>query len=126
MANEYPGVFDDWGMGDYRARSSLHAWMQLKVRFFVCLLFAHALAGCGGGGNGQSTFPAPTPTAQSAPVPPPMVTPESGDAWQGRYVGTVTIGDVRYFGDAILTADGLIRLYVGGPGGNDGTIQMTV
>jgi hypothetical protein len=48
------------------------------------------------------------------------------DAWQGRYVGTVTIGAVNYFGDALLTADGLIRLYVGGRGGDDGTIQEAI
>jgi hypothetical protein len=55
-----------------------------------------------------------------------MVTPESGDAWQGRYVGTVTIGDVQYFGDAMLTADGLIRLYVGGPYDADGVMPQIV
>jgi hypothetical protein len=60
-------------------------------------------------------------------VPPPenaALPPESGDSWQGRYVGTVTIGGVQYFGDALLTADALIRLYVGGPGGNDGLLQL--
>jgi hypothetical protein len=81
-----------------------------------------ALTACGGGSNDQSPAPTPPPTAQSTPVPPRMVPPESGDAWQGRYVGTVTIGDVQYFGDAMLTADGLIRLYVGGPYDNDGLI----
>jgi hypothetical protein len=54
-----------------------------------------------------------------------MPTPESGDAWQGRYVGTVTIGDVQYFGDAMLTADGIIRLYVGGPYNDDGVLPLT-
>ena len=82
-------------------------------------VLVQALVGCGGGGNGQGA-PAVTNVAV------PAVPSESGDAWQGRYVGTVTIGDVNYYGDALLTADGLIRLYVGGPGGNDGTIQETV
>jgi hypothetical protein len=85
-----------------------------------------ALTACNGGSNDQSAAPVPPPTAQSAPVPPPLVTPESGDAWQGRYVGTVTIGDVQYFGDAMLTADGLIRLYVGGPYDDGGELQQTV
>jgi hypothetical protein len=85
-----------------------------------------ALTACGGGSNDQGGVPGPPPTAQSAPAPPPMVTPESGDAWQERYVGTVTIGDVQYFGDAMLTADGLIRLYVGGPSDNDGAMPPTV
>jgi hypothetical protein len=80
-----------------------------------------ALSACGGGSNDQSSVSLPPSTAQSAPVPPP----ESGDAWQGRYVGTVTIGDVQYFGDAMLTADGLIRLYVGGPYNDDGVLPLT-
>lgn len=85
-----------------------------------------ALTACGGGSNDQSPAPASPPAAQSAPVQPPIATKESGDAWQGRYVGTVTIGDVQYFGDAILTADGLIRLYVGGPYYDDGVLPLTV
>jgi hypothetical protein len=85
-----------------------------------------ALTACGGGSNDQSPAPAPPPAGQSAPVQPPIATKESGDAWQGRYVGTVTIGDVQYFADAMLTADGLIRLYVGGPSDNDGAIPSTV
>jgi hypothetical protein len=85
-----------------------------------------ALTACGGGSNGQGAQPVPPPTAQSPPVPPPVVTLESGDAWQERYIGTVTIGDVQYFGDAVLTADGLIRLYVGGPSDDDGAMPPTV
>jgi len=81
-----------------------------------------ALSACGGGSNDQSSVPVPPSTAQSGPVPPP----ESGDVWQGRYVGTVTIGDVQYFGDAMLTADGLIRLYVSGPYNDDGVLPLTV
>jgi hypothetical protein len=80
-----------------------------------------ALSACGGGSNDQSSVSLPPSTAQSAPMP----TPESGDAWQGRYVGTVTIGDVQYFGDAMLTADGIIRLYVGGPYNDDGVLPLT-
>ena len=56
----------------------------------------------------------------------PAVRSATGDAWQGRYVGTVTIGDVQYFGDAILTADGLIRLYVGGPYDDSGVLPQIV
>ena len=41
----------------------------------------------------------------------------------GAIVGTVTIGDTDYFGDALLTEDGAIRLYVGGPGTSSGAIQ---
>ena len=85
-----------------------------------------ALTACGGGSNDQSPAPASPPAAQSAPVQPPIATKESGDAWQGRYVGTVTIGDVQYFADAMLTADGLIRLYVGGPYDAIGSMPVTV
>jgi hypothetical protein len=82
-------------------------------------MLIQALAACGGGSNGQG---APNVTYVAAPTR----LSESGDAWQGRYVGTVTIGKVSYFGDALLTADGLIRLYLGGPAGNDGTMQEAV
>ena len=70
------------------------------------------LAGCGGGNTTQGATPAST--TPPAPASPLLVPPESGDAWQERYVGTVTIGGVAYFADAMLTADGLIRLYLGG------------
>ncbi len=68
----------------------------------------------------------------SAPAPPSGVTKESGDAWLGQYVGSVTIAGVQYFADAMLTADGLIRLYVAGPidadygGANAGNMPGTV
>jgi hypothetical protein len=87
----------------------------------VGLPLIQALAGCGGGGGGdQGAMPVTYTTA------PPSVLAESGDAWQGRYVGPVTIGGVQYFADALLTADGLIRLYVGGPYDDDGILQQTV
>jgi hypothetical protein len=84
-------------------------------------LFLITLTACGGGGNGQSAMAVSPP-----PVQPPAQTPESGVAWQGRYVGSVTIGDVQYFGDAMLTADGLIRLYVGAHYDNDGAVPEAV
>lgn len=93
------------------------------IVFALGFIFAHALVACGGGGNGQSAATVTPPTAQTPPVPPPVVTPESGDARQGRYVGTVTIGGVDYYGDALITADGLIRLYIGGPYASDGVVQ---
>jgi hypothetical protein len=87
----------------------------------VGFLFIHALSGCGGG-NGQGAMAV---TYQAVPAV-PAAPSESGDAWQGRYVGWVTIGDVQYFGDALLTADGLIRMYVGGPGADNQFIQQTI
>jgi hypothetical protein len=44
----------------------------------------------------------------------------------GRYVGTVTIDGVDYFGDALLTEDGALRLYVGDqPYSRSGALQTT-
>jgi len=80
------------------------------------------LAGCGGGSSGGSRGEGAVSSPTRSGAPPAV----SGDAWQGRYVGTVTIGGVQYFGDALLTADGAIRLYVGGPYADDGTLQMSV
>jgi hypothetical protein len=97
-------------------RAALNDAPRLVFHFTFSGLLLIALTACGGGSNGQS----------AVPTPPPMVTPESGDAWQERYVGTVKIGGVQYFGDAMLTADGLIRLYVGGPYADDGLMPQTV
>ena len=43
--------------------------------------------------------------------------------WSGHYVGSVTIAGVAYFGDAVVTRDGAIRLYVGGPSDGSGVPQ---
>jgi hypothetical protein len=43
----------------------------------------------------------------------------------GRYVGTVTIGGVDYFGDALLTSDGDLRLYIGGPYDDGGQLELS-
>jgi hypothetical protein len=44
--------------------------------------------------------------------------------WSGHYVGSVTIAGVAYFGDAVVTQDGAIRLYVGGPYDDNGALQI--
>jgi hypothetical protein len=95
----------------------------LLISLPLCACGGLLLAGCGGGSD-QSAVPAST--TPSAPAPPPVVAAESGDAWLGHYVGSVTIAGVSYFADAMLTADGLIRLYLGGPYANDGAIPQTV
>ncbi len=87
---------------------------QLTFPGILLISLSLSLCACGGGGgSGQSAVPAST--TMSAPAPPSGVTKESGDAWLGHYVGSVTIAGVQYFADAMLTADGLIRLYVAGP-----------
>jgi len=88
---------------------------------FLALPFVAALVGCGGNGDGQIAESLPSATAPSATGP-----SISGDARQGRYVGTVTIDGVDYYGDALITADGLVRLYIGGPYVSDGTVQSSI
>jgi hypothetical protein len=86
-------------------------------RALVGFLFACALAGCSGSGSGASPAPLSSgslPTSASLP---------SASAWGGHFIGTVKIGDVEYYGDAVITGDGAIRLYVGGPYASDGTVQ---
>lgn len=44
----------------------------------------------------------------------------------GRYVGTVTVGGQQLFGDALITVDGAVRLYLGGgPYSSTGALQLT-
>jgi hypothetical protein len=43
----------------------------------------------------------------------------------GRYIGSVTIGDQQLFGDALITVDGEVRLYVGGPDSGSGALQAS-
>lgn len=95
---------------------------RLRARQLIVqlgLFCVYTLSGCGdNGGTPSGEFPAQSvpPTAMSAPA----------DARQGRYVGTVTIGGVDYYGDALITADGFVRMYVGGAYVSDGTIQQSI
>ena len=121
MAHDCSGILHVWRVGVCRARGFLPAWRQPNVRFLLGLLFAQALTGCGGG---SSTAP---PSAGSSGAQSSMgsLPPQPEQAWQGRFVGSVTIGNVDYYGDALLTGDGAVRLYVGGPYASDGTLQLT-
>jgi hypothetical protein len=47
----------------------------------------------------------------------------SAQRLDGRYIGTVTIGDQQLFGDALITVDGAVRLYVGGSYIDSGVLQ---
>jgi hypothetical protein len=49
----------------------------------------------------------------------------SAQGLDGRYIGTVTIDDQQLFGDVLITVDGAVRLYVGGPYDNGGELQLT-
>jgi len=85
------------------------------VHFVLGLLVTQALVACSGDGVTK---------VSSGPLPPytPLVTIPDG---HGRFMGTVTIAGVSYFGDALLTADGEFRLYVGDPAvGGGGALQF--
>jgi hypothetical protein len=94
--------------------------MRLMMRCLVGLLCAQALAGCGGGGTSTPPAANVVPTTNSVP---PIA--RAAEPWQGHFIGTVKMGAGRYYGDAILTVDGAVRLYVGGPYASDGTVQKT-
>jgi len=77
------------------------------------------LSGCGSGGGS-------TPGSSGVdPPPPPPDIPPGVSVSDGRYVGTVTIDDVDYFGDAIFAANGETHIYIGGPYDDGGNIQLT-
>jgi hypothetical protein len=78
------------------------------------LIVLIGITGCGGGGDAAPTEPAPS----GNPGPPGAGKPGS----DGRYVGIVTIDDLAYFADAMVTIDGEVRLYVGGPGSDNGAM----
>jgi len=91
------------------------------------LIFALILAGllhaCGDGGSGQSagatnssTVGATTSSAGGTPV--------STQVQTGHFVGDVGIAGTTYFGDAVVTQDGAIRLYVGGAYDEIGGLQL--
>jgi hypothetical protein len=83
----------------------------------LTLLLVGLLCACGGdGGSGQSSV---AMTGDS--TAPPVAT----QAWTGHYVGAIQIADVTYFGDAVFTQDGEVRLYVGGAYDNGGELQLT-
>ena len=94
------------------------------MSFLPGLLLAQVLAGCGGGSSDAS--PVPQATGSSLPpVPPPPVPPPPAKLSHGRFVGTVKIAGQDYYGDALLTIDGAVRLYVGGPYASNGALQQT-
>jgi hypothetical protein len=73
---------------------------------------------CGIEGSGRATMLGCVPSADVQP-------PSSGPLWQGRFIGTVTISGAQYYGDALFTTDGAVRLYVGGPYDPTGVLQTS-
>ena len=93
------------------------------ARFAFLGLLLAGLGACGGSGSGASAV-APSAGSSTTPASLPS-TPTSAPGWGGHFIGAVTIGGVDYYGDALLTSDGTIRLYVGGPYADDGTVQQS-
>jgi len=87
---------------------------RITVWLLVCLLCGGAVAGCDG-------HPRVVPPPED---PEPSFSTEATRAVHGHYRGTVIIGDDQiYHAEAILTIDGTMRLYVGGPTDHGAAIQ---
>lgn len=95
-----------------RSHDALRSYMRSLLLIFA-LMPAGLLDACGGGGNGQSAGPT---TGGAGPL-------GSTQGLTGHYVGGVGIADATYFGDAVVTQDGAIRLYIGGAYDNGGELQ---
>jgi hypothetical protein len=50
-----------------------------------------------------------------APVPQPLPVAPPEPATHGYFVGAISLGASGYYGEALLTVDGLVRIYIGGP-----------
>jgi hypothetical protein len=103
--------------------------LLLTVLFLASCHFDEQPSGIEGSGTRKAPPPSPTPSPPSprpgAPSSRPGAPSPSGiPHTHGRFVGTVKIGDTTYFGDALITVDGAVRLFVGAPGSNDGALQV--
>ena len=144
MFNQRAGTLSAEAGGDCLALAVEQARTRPVAHILLGLLLAQALAACGGSGSGGGSDadtgsvappvattpvvatppPSAAPPSESPPsAMPPTVPPARGMSRHGRFVGKVTIGETAYFGDALLTVDGAIRLYVGGPYAPSGVIQ---
>jgi hypothetical protein len=66
------------------------------------------IAACGGQTSSEN------PPA-AAPAGPPPVPQPSASINHGYHDGVATIGGVDHYANALITADGMVRIYVGGP-----------
>lgn len=87
------------------------------IRTGVCAVIAQSVFGCHNNPPPASVAAAP----QTPPTPPTLPTPQPsapGDAaTHGYFWGTFSIDGSAYYGEALITNDGLVRIYVGGPPG---------
>lgn len=95
----------------------------LTVVFLSSCHFDEEPSGIEGSGTRKSP-PPPTPAPSPAPTPGPSSTPGTPHT-HGRFIGTVKIGNTTYFGDALITVDGEVRLFVGAPGSYGGALQTS-
>jgi hypothetical protein len=91
---------------------------RTMLRCLLGLVFAQALVACGGGDTQRA---GQAPTGGALPTPPTIRVDG-----QGHLIGKVTIiGVGEYYGDALITADGAVRLYVGGSYTTDTIVEQT-
>ena len=84
--------------------------LRLLARVALCLWIAQTLAACDSGWKVELREPASSPggvTFPPRPVPLPPI--------RGYFRGGAAIGDSTYYVDALITADGGVRIYVAGP-----------
>ena len=80
-------------------------------------LLAGLISACSNDGQGAVA------TSTASGEPPPLSPPGPNQAWTGHYVGAIKIAGTAFFGDGVITQDGVVRLYVGGPYDSDGVLQ---
>jgi hypothetical protein len=71
-----------------------------------------SLAGCSS--NGSDGVPGPTIDSSLSPATPAAAAIEPPTGLDGFYRGTATIGDSLFHAEALITADGAMRIYIGG------------
>jgi hypothetical protein len=108
---------------EFDGHDTRRGWLRaaLPAHLLLGLLVACTFAGCNGDDGASPTSAPPNPTASV----PTSSQPASSEGWHGRFIGKVTIGEVDYYGDAILTTDGEMRLYVADAYVGDGSLQRT-
>jgi hypothetical protein len=122
MSNLAPRTLDRSATDDVAAVRPQPSQRRLPVRCLLCVLVMQSLPACGGGASDGSNDSSSGNNDSSGGNSGPPASAVS----QGRFVGTVEIDGVTYFGDAIVTTDGALRLYIGGPDVGGGAIQQEI
>lgn len=101
--------------GNGRQRATLPAHLLAGV------LVACTVAGCSS--DGASSSSDSSGLSSNPPSSSPIsAQPALSEGKHGRFIGRVTIGGADYYGDALLTADGELRLYVADPYVDNGVL----